>query len=411
MRNFEQYLESVHGVRKNHVRFYSKWVKSSYAFLDQDLLLPLDEANENKVMVHFKNNLENWQIQQASQAINLYRIFLKKYSCQDNIHGIHAKPPNWQKLENKITRTIRFQHKSPRTEKTYLSWIRRFGQYVKYPSPDTLNTREITSFLTYLANERDVSASTQNQALNALVFLFRFGLEKEPGSIGRFNRAPVRKRLPAVLANNEINHLLEKMTGTPALMARIIYGSGLRLSECLNLRIKDLDLERRIIYVQNAKGGLPRSTILAEKTIPILHTYLKKVRFLYDSDRRQLRAGVWIPDALSRKYPNAEKEWPWFWVFPAPAVSVDPESGVIRRHHIYSQHLQRKIKAAAKKADLNKRVTVHTLRHSFATHLLEHGYDIRTIQELLGHKDLSTTMIYTHVVNRNCLGVRSPLDD
>ncbi len=163
--------------------------------------------------------------------------------------------------------------------------------------------------------------------------------------------------------------------------------------------------------IQNGKGGRSRNTILAESTIPMLRDYLKKVRFLYDSDRRQLRAGVWIPEALSRKLPNAGKEWPWFWIFPAPAASVDPDTGIIRRHHIFAQHLQRKIKAAAGKADLNKRVTVHTLRHSFATHLLENGYDIRTIQELLGHKDLSTTMIYTHVVNRNCLGVRSPLDD
>ncbi|MCD4654629.1 integron integrase [bacterium] len=306
---------------------------------------------------------------------------------------------------------MRVQHKAYRTEKTYMGWIKRFGSYLNYSSSNKLEASNIKAFLSHLAKERKIAASTQNQAMNALVFFFRFGLEKEPGNFGNFKRAPIRKRIPVVLTKTEVERLFNKLTNVPALMANIIYGGGLRLSECLNLRISDVDIQRRMITIRTAKGGHPRNTILSEKIIPDLENHLILVRRIFDSDRRHLREGVCLPFALSRKYSNAAKEWPWFWVFPAPAVSVDPKTGIIRRHHIFPQNLQRNIRKAAKEAQLNKRVTVHTLRHSFATHLLESGYDIRAIQELLGHKDLSTTMIYTHVTQRNCLGVQSPLDN
>lgn len=410
MIDFQKYIEAVHGIGIKYSPYYANWVLAAYAFLEKETDTALTETEERIISSHFRDTIEEWQVKQAREAIRFYRIFLKSGSEKPVIKSKPAKPQEWKNIEDKIIRMTRVQHKSPRTEKTYLGWIRRFGLFHAYPEPDSLDASFIRSFLCYLASERQVSAATQNQAMNALVYLYRFGLGREPGDFGLFKRAPVRKRLPTVLTKSEIKSIFDNMNDVTGLMARIIYGGGLRLAECLNLRVKDLDLERRIITVQSGKGGHSRNTILAAQTIPDLRDHFKTIRTLFESDRRLNRPGVYIPPALSRKYPSAGAEWPWFWVFPAPSVTVDPETGVIRRHHLFSQYLQKKIKAAAAAAGLNKRVTVHTLRHSFATHLLESGTDVRTIQELLGHKDLSTTMIYTHVAKRNCLGVRSPLD-
>lgn len=273
---------------------------------------------------------------------------------------------------------------------------------------ETLDDSHIKDYLSYLASERRVAKSTQNQAFNALLFFYRHVLEKEVGSIAQVVRARRGRRLPVVLTHEKVMHLIDRLQGVYQLMAQIIYGGGLRLNECVRLRIKDIEFEKNTLMVRGAKGDKDRQTLLPESIQPALQCHLQEVRKLYEKDREVNVAGVFLPGALSRKYPNADKEWIWYWVFPSARLSVDPRAKVVRRHHMASNNLQKTIKKASK--DINNRVTVHTLRHSFATHLLEDGYDIRTIQQLLGHSSLQTTMIYTHVAHKNRLGVISPLD-
>ena len=263
---------------------------------------------------------------------------------------------------------------------------------------------------THLAVEQNVSASTQNQAFNAILFLFRHVLDKDIDNIADAVRAKRNRRLPVVLSRSEIDRLFAQMRGVNLLMARLIYGCGLRLQECLQLRIKDVDLEREALMVRSGKGDKDRETVLPSSLKPDLEAHLKEVKTISEADRAAGSPGVMLPNALERKYTNAGKEWAWFWLFPARTNSTDPKTGIRRRHHIYRGNLQKVVKTAGKRAEIPKRITVHTLRHSFATHLLEKGYDIRTIQDLLGHTDLRTTMIYTHVVSKNRHGVVSPLD-
>ena len=258
--------------------------------------------------------------------------------------------------------------------------------------------------------DRKVSAATQNQALNAILFFFRHVLYRDLDDISSAVRAPSRRRLPVVLTCQEMDRLFDQMKDTPRLMAQLAYGAGLRLTECLNLRIQDIDFEMSAITVRAGKGDKERQRIMTELLKTNLRRQLEDVRNLFDQDRRDNIACVYLPGALDRKYPNAGKEWGWQWLFPSKNLSVDPRTKVIRRHHMHSSVLQRHVRSASKKAGLAKHVTVHTLRHSFATHLLEAGYDIRTIQELLGHVNLQTTMIYTHVAGKNRLGVKSPMD-
>ena len=264
--------------------------------------------------------------------------------------------------------------------------------------------------MTYLAVEQRVSASTQNQAFNAILFLFRHTLDKNIDDIADAVRAKRKVRLPVVLTRSEIARLLQKLQGTNQLMARTIYGCGLRLAECVKLRIKDIDFERNAITIRSGKGDKDRETVLPTSLKDDLSQHIEKVRLIFNKDRGNDVLGVMMPGALERKYPNAGKEWAWFWAFPSYKLSVDPKTGIVRRHHVYKGNLRKSIKAAGKAAEIPKRITVHTLRHSFATHLLEDGYDIRTIQDLLGHSDLRTTMIYTHVMSKNRYGVISPLD-
>jgi integron integrase len=299
---------------------------------------------------------------------------------------------------------------SLRTEKTYISWIRSFQRFLDDRSPYDINSDHVKNFLTYLAAERKVAAATQNQAFNALLFLYRYILDQDIDNLADVVRAPRRRRLPVVLTKPEICRLFDRLTGVNRLMAQIIYGGGLRLKECLKLRIKDMDFERGRVIVRFGKGGKDRETIFPESIQSHVKEHIESIRVFYDRDLKKNVSGVELPGALERKYPNAGKEWAWQWVFPSKKLSVDPRSGIVRRHHLHPTNLQRQIKCAVQKAKITKRVTVHTLRHSFATHLLENGYDIRTIQELLGHSSLRTTMIYTHVAGKNLLGVKSPLD-
>ncbi|MFC1461765.1 integron integrase, partial [Verrucomicrobiota bacterium] len=306
---------------------------------------------------------------------------------------------------------IRKKHYSIRTERTYGEWVARFIVFNDYKDPLLLCARNVNEYLGYLADIRRVAASTQNQALCALVFFWKHVLGVELGGLGEFKYAKRPARMPVVMTREEVDRLMEKMPeGTSRLMAGLLYGSGLRLMECVRLRVKDVDFDQRQIMVRDGKGEKDRVTVLPDKYTQPLKDHLAKVKELFEVDQRAGVGEVYIWPSLERKYPNTGKEWGWQYVFPASNYSTDPRTGKTRRHHINESGLQKAVKAAARKAGLVKQASCHTLRHSFATHLLETGYDIRTVQELLGHADVSTTMIYTHVLNRPGLAVKSPAD-
>ncbi len=311
---------------------------------------------------------------------------------------------------DRLVTVIRQRNYSIRTEEAYRSWTERFLAFIGHRDPRTAGAPEVISFLETLAVRGNVAASTQNQALNALVFFYNQALDQPLGDLGAFIRAKRPQRLPVVLTRGEVLRLLEPMEGVYRLMASLLYGTGMRLMECLRLRVKDVDFAYRQIVVRDGKGQKDRVTPLPDTLSEPLRAHLEQVRALHEADLRQGNGEVFLPSALARKYPNAAREWGWQYVFPSGRLSVDPRSGAIRRHHLHENGLQKAVKQAATAARLTKPANCHALRHSFATHLLETGYDIRTVQELLGHSDVSTTMIYTHVLNRGGQGVVSPLD-
>jgi len=309
-----------------------------------------------------------------------------------------------------VRNAIRRRHYSRRTEEVYVHWIKRFIFFSGKRHPAELGAAEVTAFLNHLARERNVAANTQNQALSALLFLYKEVLVQPLPWLDGLERARRPARLPSVLTVEEVMRLLAGLHGVRWLMASLLYGAGLRLRECLSLRVKDVDFGYRQIVVRDGKGGKDRVTMLPASTIEPLRHHLERVNALHERDLAEGYGDVELPDAIARKYPRAPYEWGWKFVFPSHKRSVDPASGAIRRHHVYENYLIRAVKQAAGAARITKHVTCHTLRHSFATHLLEGGYDIRTVQELLGHADVSTTMIYTHVLNKGGRGVTSPLD-
>jgi integron integrase len=317
---------------------------------------------------------------------------------------------NKPKLLDQLRDIIRLKHYSIRTEESYVQWVKRFIIYHNKKHPRNMGEREIGEFLSFLANQRKVKSSTQNQALSALLFLYNKVLNQQLNQIGSIERAKTEERLPVVFTKEEVSLILSHLTGVEWLMANLLYGSGLRLMECLRLRVKDIDLEKKQIIVREGKGNKDRITVLAEKLIEPIKKHLEYVNALHKLDLREGYGEVYLPYALERKYPNANKEWRWQYIFPSKNRSVDPRSGAVRRHHKEGKSLQRAVSQAIRDSGINKVGSCHTFRHSFATHLLEAGYDIRTIQELLGHEDVSTTMIYTHVLNRGTKGVYSPLD-
>ncbi|OGT88468.1 MAG: integrase [Gammaproteobacteria bacterium RIFOXYA12_FULL_61_12] len=314
------------------------------------------------------------------------------------------------KLLDRMRAEIRLRHYSIRTEEAYVDWSRRYILFHNKRHPQEMGAEEVTAFLSHLANERNVSASTQNQAKSALLFLYREVIGIELPWLDEVVAAKVSRRLPVVLTQTEVRRLLEATSGTMGLVISLLYGTGMRLLEGLRLRVKDVEFERREIIVREAKGNKDRVTVLPENLILSLKAHLEKVKALHEKDLEAGWGDVYLPDALAVKYPNEAKAWDWQYVFPSPVRSVDPRTGKERRHHLYEASVQRAVREATKLANLVKPVTPHVLRHSFATHLLQAGYDIRTVQELLGHKDVQTTMIYTHVLNKGGRGVVSPLD-
>lgn len=314
------------------------------------------------------------------------------------------------RLLDQLRERIRYLHYSEATEKAYLFWVRLFIRSSGMRHPRDMGKPEVEAFLTMLATVRQVSASTHKQALSALVFLYREVLAQDLPWLQEIGRPAQRKRIPSVLTTAEVASVFALMDGQEKLLAQLLYGTGMRLMEGLSLRVKDVDFDRHAIVVRDGKGGKDRVVMLPRAIESQLRAQLARSRALWDADRRLGAAGVEVPHALEKKYPRAGESWAWHWVFPAAAHSTDPRSGVIRRHHVYEERLGRALKKAVAAAGIPKPVSVHTLRHSFATHLLQAGTDIRTVQELLGHSDVSTTMIYTHVLKVAAGATSSPLD-
>ena len=320
------------------------------------------------------------------------------------------KPPTPPKLLDQVRAELRTRHYSIRTEQTYIDWIKRFIIFHKKQHPKNLGAAQVQAFLNHLAVNRNVASSTQNQALNALVFLYKQVLQQDFGMLDDVKRAKRPARLPVVLTREEVQGIFVHMKGVFKLMAQLLYGTGMRQMECVRLRIQDIDFGYRQIVIRDAKGHKDRITVLPVTLIPALQEHLKWVKAVHERDLADGVEGVYLPEALSRKYPTAHKDWKWQWVFPSEQLSVDPRTGVERRHHVHENGLHKAVKTATAMARIHKRVSCHSFRHSFATHLLKSGSDIRTVQDLLGHKDVSTTMIYTHVLNKPGVSVRSPLD-
>ncbi|GLH70534.1 integron integrase [Geothrix rubra] len=323
------------------------------------------------------------------------------------IVGAEGQPP---RLLDQLREQLRVRHYSLRTEDAYVDWVRRFILFQGKRHPRDLGAPEVQAFLSHLAVDRRVAPSTQNQAKAALLFLYQHVLEADLPWLSEIVQARRQPRLPVVLTPGEVRTLFDQMEGGMGLVARVLYGTGLRLMEGLRLRVKDLEFERREIVVREGKGGRDRVTMLPDSLVGPLRAHLERVRALHEGDLREGFGEVWLPDALAAKAPSAARAWGWQWVFPSALRSVDPRSGLTRRHHLQPESVQKAIRLAARAGELVKPVTPHVLRHSFATHLLATGHDIRTVQELLGHKDVATTMIYTHVLNRGGRGVPSPLD-
>ena len=336
-------------------------------------------------------------------------MFIQYYPTMKS--GTPSLPPlQSPRLLDQVRERIRYLHYSIRTEQAYVHWVRAFVRFHRMRHPAEMGKVEIEAFLSWLANERQVSPSTHKQALSALLFLYQKVLSLDLTWMNEIGRPRSQVRLPVVFTHEEVARLFAMLQGEQRLFVQLLYGTGMRIMEGLRLRVKDVDFERRAIIVREGKGAKDRVVMLPASLVPALREQFARARVLWAADRQARRGGVHMPHALARKYPRADASWTWFWVFPQADLSVDPRSGGEQRHHLHEQNIQRAFKRAVERAGIEKPATPHTLRHSFATHLLQSGYDIRTVQELLGHADVSTTMIYTHVLNLGGGAVRSPMD-
>jgi len=403
------------GIPRDKVKYYVRWLNRFLEFHNGNL----DGVSERDLKA-FGDDLEqrgyeDWKVKQAQEAVFLYfdKFLDKKIaftSLEKEDSERQASIKTWEEAKDIFISRMRTRHYAYNTEKSYREWVRRFLVYTRVPSPLKAKTSHVKRFLTYLAVERKVSASTQNQAFNALLFLYREVLEKDFGDFRNIIRARQNKRMPVVLTKEEIKRVFSYLPEKQRLPLTLIYASGIRISECVRLRVKDLDFGNKSLIVRSGKGDKDRYTLFPKFLHGPMKRHLEHVRKIHEMDLSHGYGAVFMPEALQRKYPNANREWAWQYVFPSDNLSVDPRSGIVRRHHLGQQTLQRVMKTAVTKADIGKAATVHTLRHSFATHLLQSGYDIRTVQELLGHKDVNTTMIYTHVLHRGPHGIKSPAE-
>jgi integron integrase len=408
---FQRFLRDRRLAAEKNIPYHALWVSRFLRFAqrrpEHERLTLVDEFLESS---RSRWSLADWQLKKVEEALKLY---LHHYEGMVTPQpGARRTPDELSAILSETKRLLRLKHYSYRTEQTYLEWIGRFFEYTtgRGETESRLSAQDVKDFLSHLALVRRVSSSTQNQAFNALLFLFRGVLREELDDLSGTVRAKRGTRLPVVLSVDEVQRLLSCLSGRNLLIAQLLYGAGLRLMECARLRVKDVDFAADIILVRSGKGDNDRSTMLPKTVKEELLSHLKEVRALHEKDLAAGYGDVALPDALARKYPNAGKEWGWQYVFPAGNLSVDPRSGKIRRHHVSDTAIQNAIKAAVREAGIAKHVSVHTLRHCFATHLLMNGINIREIQELLGHKHVETTMIYTHVLRDMKNAPQSPLD-
>ena len=418
--DFETFLSKLGAIPEDKFKFYIHWVRR---FL-KSCNYQLDNINTQHVSQYLDSldadeKIADWQVRQAADAVILYiEKYLKRPLQQITSLAKNSRAKSvdqkgslsWQQTLDEAKNVIRLRHYSLSTEKTYLGWIGRFKVYMDDRKPHLLEPNDMKKYLTHLALHDRVSASTQNQAFNALLFLYRHILHVEMDDFTSVARAKRKMNLPAVLSRDEVKKILSSLDGPYLLMAQLMYGCGLRLMECLRLRIKDVDFENDLLMVRSGKRQKDRSLMIPGKIREELSRHVATAKEIHDQDVKMGYGEVSLPDALEKKYPRAPKEWGWQWVFPAEKLSVDPRTGKVMRWHIHPSAIQRAVKEAVIKAHLPKKASCHTLRHSFATHLLEAGHNIRTIQELLGHKHVNTTMIYTHVIRKKPYEISSPLD-
>lgn len=411
---FQAFLRNRHLAAEKNIPFLAYWV-SRFLTFGRKKDISTEDYSEVAViefldMLRADQKILDWQPRQADDALKLYYFHYLGKTGPKLPDAIGSDEAPDALIE--VTRLIRLRHYSYSTERTYLHWIKRFISYAITPGRKLadLTAEDFRNFLSYLAMKQRVSASTQNQAFNAVLFLYRHVLGKETGNLGNTVRAKQGQKLPAVLTVEEIKQLFGQMNGIYRLIAELIYGSGMRLMELARLRVKDIDFSSDTIYVRSGKGDKDRSTVLPSVVKERLQEHLKGVKELHEKDLAAGYGEVLMPDALGRKYPNAGKEWAWQYIFPSMKLSVDPRSGRVGRHHISDNSIQEAVKNALRKAGIAKHASVHTLRHSFATHLLQSGVNIREVQSLLGHKNVETTMIYTHVLRNLSNAPKSPLD-
>lgn len=417
---FGKYLLESKTVQSGKEKFMVHWVRK---FFDLRTQWPSSSWQQQLPLfnqaLYETNQYQEWQIRQADQAVRLYfNNFLNQHDTSSTGSvplQTQSQPPTKNKALEQFSTNLALRRYAPRTVKTYVYWLKHFYSFCEKQSgssrTDTdFSSQKVKDFLAYLAIKRHVSASTQNQAFNALLTFSRLVLNRDLTDLRDGIRAIARKKLPVVFSPVEVETLLSSISGTSGLMLKLIYGAGLRVNECCRLRIKDIDFSEQLVFVRDGKGGKDRSTVLPEVLVNELTEHMQRVFDLHAQDLADGHGSVWLPDALSRKYPNASTEKAWQYLFPSAKLSVDPQTKILRRHHVTDTTLQRAMKTALKKTNIHKPASVHTLRHSFATHLLLKGVDLRQIQEFLGHARVETTMIYTHVVKDMRNPVASPLD-
>jgi integron integrase len=419
LQEFQEFLHSRRLVQQKYIPYYAYWASKFMSFSNKRT-----NINNELCVKEFLNqlqsqgNIADWQVKQADNALKLY---IHHYPGHDKSILSPDIPNNCKKIQNipqiidELRRAIRIKHYSYSTERTYINWVKRFFYYVlnekkKDIQQSGISSDDVKDYLSYLALKKRVTASTQNQAFNSLLFLFRDVLKLELNDLSKTVRAKRGQRLPVVLSIEEVVELLRHVKGVTGLVLQLIYGAGLRLMDAARLRVKDVDFGSDLLFVRDGKGNKDRTTILPELVKKTLKLHLEEVKSIHENDLKSGYGKVYLPNALERKYPNASKEWHWQYVFPSVKLSADPRNGKIRRHHIHEKTIQSALKSAVKKAGIPKHVSVHTLRHSFATHLLMNGVNIREIQQLLGHKNVETTMIYTHVLRDISKVPQSPLD-
>ncbi len=405
---FNDFLVQKCNIKEEHVKYHVFWLNEYVKYCNENELNLQPDFIKQYLQILSKR-YEDWQVKQAEETLK-YFFYFQSAKNRNYIEVRANYSKDWLTLFNETKNVIRLKHLSYSTEKIYISWIKKFCLFLNSKPVNKVTTDDIRNFISSLAVDRKRSASSQNQGFNALIFLYKNVMHKDPGDLSSTIRAKSGVRVPVVMTVDECMNVIGHLDGIYKLMAKIIYGGGLRLAECIRLRIQDIDFERCVITVRSGKGDKDRETLLPESIVENLQIHIAEIRLLYDNDRENRVEGVNMPEGLGYKYKNAATEWKWFWLFPLKNLSVDPRTALVRRHHVQPISLQKQVKKAVDAACINKRASVHTFRHSFATHLLEAGYDIRTIQELLGHVNVQTTMIYTHIAKRNKLGVISPLD-